>query len=69
MRRGLTFDNPKVKVTVEILGTGNVSKVMFNQPRLSNSEFGQCMNQRRSTWVFRDYGGAPLKIAHTYVLQ
>ena len=67
--RGLTFDNPKVKVTVEILGTGRVSKVMFNQSRLANSEFGQCMNQRKSTWIFREYGGKPLKIAHTYVLQ
>lgn len=69
VRRGLPFDSPKIKVNVEILNTGRVSRVFFNPSNLSNTEFGRCMNQRKQTWSFRAYTGGPLKVGHTYVLQ
>lgn len=69
VRRGLPFDSPKIKVQVEIQGSGRVGSVKFDQPNLDISEFGRCMESRRSTWTFREYGGKPIKVEHTYVLQ
>ena len=68
-RRGLPFDSPKIKVQVEIVGTGKVSNVSFTPSDLSTTEFGRCMDTRRSSWSFRAYEGQSIRVEHTYVLQ
>lgn len=69
VRRGLPFESPKIKVQVEIQGSGKVASVKFTPSDLSFSEFGRCMDSRRGSWSFREYGGQPIRVEHTYVLQ
>lgn len=69
VRRGLPFESPKIKVQVEIQGSGKVSSVKFTPSDLSISEFGRCMDSRRGSWSFREYNGQTIRVEHTYVLQ
>ena len=67
--RGLPLDSPKVKLTVEIQGSGKVSDLLLSPSSVQYTVFDECMKSQVPRWKFSAYGGKSIKIQHTYVLQ
>jgi predicted Zn finger-like uncharacterized protein len=69
MRRGGSFDSPKIFVTVTVNGDGRVGKFAAEPQNLQNTEFGRCMNSHKGRWRFAAFGGQPQQVRRRFIIQ
>lgn len=68
-RSGKELESAKVKISVEVLPTGKVSTFRISPGALRHTAFDSCMKSKKETWRFAKFGGKPVKINRTFILQ
>ncbi len=68
-RSGKELQSAKVKISVEVLPSGKVSSFRISPGELRHTAFDSCMKSKKETWRFASFGGKPVKINRTFILQ
>lgn len=68
-RSGKELESAKVKISVEVMPTGKVATFRISPGTLRHTAFDSCMKTKRETWRFAKFGGKPVKINRTFILQ
>lgn len=68
-RSGSELKSAKVKISVEIMPTGEVSAFKLSPGTLRHTAFDSCLKRKRETWRFARFGGKPVNIDRAFILQ